>query len=104
MNYDYQKECYDANPHCKLHYSHGVPRIESNLYYLHYDKNLIIEYMRKGEVSKRIEGNIYTIGEGDLIITVPSELHVAIKTEECYVERLSLLFAKLRVQAQICHW
>ena len=90
MNYDYQKECYDANPHCKLHYSHGIPRIESNLYYLHYDENLIIEYMRKGEVSKRIEGNIYTIGEGDLIITVPSELHVPIKTEECYVERLSL--------------
>lgn len=90
MYCDYKKECYDTNPRCKLHYSHGVPKKDSTLYYLHYDENLIIEYFRKGETSKRIEGNIYNIQEGDLIITTPDELHVAIRTDECYIEKISL--------------
>lgn len=90
MYCDYKKECYDTNPRCKLHYSHGVPKKDSTLYYLHYDENLIIEYFQKGETSKRIEGNIYNIQEGDLIITTPDELHVAIRTDECYIEKISL--------------
>ena len=90
MQTDYKKECYDTNPHCKLHYSRGIPMTDSTLYFLHYDENLILEYFRKGETSKRIEGNIYNISEGDLIITTPEELHVAIRTEFCYIEKISL--------------
>lgn len=90
MHTEYKKECYDTNPYCKLHYSKGIPQPESTLYYLHYDKDLIIEYFRKGTTSKRIEGNIYNISEGDLIITTPEELHVAIRTEEHYIEKISL--------------
>ena len=90
MNSNFKKDCYDDNPYCQLHYSHGVHRSDSSLYYLHYDKDLIIEYFRKGETSKRIEGNIYNIREGDLIITTPEELHVGIRTDDCYIEKISL--------------
>ncbi len=90
MHTEYKKECYDTNPYCKLHYTQGIPQPESTLYYLHYDQDLIIEYFRKGTTSKRIEGNIYNISEGDLIITTPEELHVAIRTEEHYIEKISL--------------
>lgn len=90
MNPKYKKECYDDNPYCKLHYSYGVPMSDSSLYYLHYDEDLIIEYFRKGETSKRIEGNIYNIREGDLIITTPEELHVGIRTDDSYIEKISL--------------
>ena len=90
MHTEYKKECYDTNPHCKLHYSQGIPMTDSTMYFLHYDKDLIIEYFRKGETSKRIEGNIYNISEGDLIITTPEELHVAIRTEFFYIEKISL--------------
>ena len=90
MHSDYRKDCYDANPRCQLHYSQGIPKTDSILNFLHYDKDLIIEFFRKGETSKRIEGNIYHISEGDLIITTPQELHVAINACDCYIEKISL--------------
>lgn len=90
MHTTFKKECYDENPHCQLHYSHGIPKDDASLFYLHYDEDLIIEYFRKGETCKRIEGNIYNIHEGDLIITTPEELHVAIRTDDCYIEKISL--------------
>lgn len=99
MHHDYKKDCYDANPYCKLHFSQGVPKADSAMYYLHYDENLIIEYFRKGQTSKRIEGNIYNIREGDLIITTPEELHVAIQTGDCYIEKISLHISETLLSA-----
>lgn len=99
MNHDYKKDCFDANPHCKLHFSQGIPRADSAMNYLHYDENLIIEYFRKGQTSKRIEGNIYNIREGDLIITTPEELHVRIQTGDCYIEKISLHISEALLSA-----
>lgn len=99
MNHDYKKDCFDANPHCQLHFSQGVPRADSAMNYLHYDENLIIEYFRKGQTSKRIEGNIYNIREGDLIITTPEELHVRIQTGDCYIEKISLHISEALLSA-----
>ena len=90
MYENYKKECYDINPHYKVHYSHGVQKYNEKLNHLHYDKDLVIEYFRKGTTSKRIEGNIYSINEGDIVITTPAELHIPLRTEDCYIEKISI--------------
>lgn len=90
MYENYKKECYDTNPHYKVHYSHGVQKYNEKLNHLHYDKDLVIEYFRKGTTSKRIEGNIYSISEGDIVITTPAELHIPLRTEDCYIEKISI--------------
>ena len=84
------KDCYDSNPHFKVHYSHGIRRYDSILNHLHYDKDLVIEYFRKGTTAKRIEGHIYSISEGDIVITTPAELHVPLSTDDCYIEKISI--------------
>lgn len=90
MNKNYKKDCYDINEHIKIHYSHGVRGANSTLNFLHYDTDLIIEYYRKGETPIHIEGNIYNIGEGDIVILNPDELHVTMRSDECYVEKIVL--------------
>ena len=90
MYHEYVKTCFNINPYCKLHFSQGVPKSDSAMYYLHYDENLIIEYFRKGESIKRIEGNVYNIRAGDLIFTTPPEMHVPIQNEGGYTEKISL--------------
>lgn len=90
MYENYKKECYDTNPHYKVHHSHGVQKYNEKLNHLHYDKDLVIEYFRKGTTSKRIEGNIYSISEGDIVITTPAELHIPLRTEDCYIEKISI--------------
>ena len=90
MYENYKKECYDVNPHYKLHYSQGFQESEATLNYLHYDKDLIIEYYRKGESSIHVEGNLYDIREGDIIILNSDELHVSTINDDCYIEKISL--------------
>lgn len=90
MNEKYKKDCYDINEHIKIHYSHGVRGANSTLNYLHYDTDLIIEYYRKGETDIHIEGNIYNIGEGDVVMLNPDELHVTMRNNECYIEKIVL--------------
>ena len=86
----YEKECYNPNPHISIHYSHGIFGEDATLNFLHYDKDLIIEFYRKGEASICIEGNLYNVNEGDIIILNPDELHVSTKKESCYMEKIVL--------------
>lgn len=90
MDGNYKKECYDSNPHFKIHYTHGVLGTDSTLKFLHYDKDLIIEYYRKGEATIHIEGNLYNINEGDVVFLNPDELHVSTKKDNCYMEKIVL--------------
>jgi len=90
MNENYIKECYDPNQHISIHYSYGVLGPDSALGFLHYDKDLIIEYYRRGEASIHIEGNFYNINEGDIIILNPDEVHVSTKKHDCYMEKIVL--------------
>ena len=90
MENDYIKECYDSNPNIKVHYSHGFRGVGASLPFLHYDENLIVEYYKKGESSIRIEGNLYDIAEGDIIILNPDEMHVSERKENCYMEKIVL--------------
>lgn len=86
----YKKECYSPNQHINIHYSYGILGPDSTLGFLHYDKDLIIEYYRRGEASIHIEGNLYNIKEGDIIILNPDEVHVSTKKYECYMEKIVL--------------
>ena len=90
MKNSFKKECYDANPHFKVHYSHGLTSQNLAMSYLHYDKDMIIEYYRKGEASIHIEGNLYSIAEEDIVILNPDELHVSTMKEQCYIEKIVL--------------
>ena len=90
MSHAYKKDCYDTNPFVKVHYSHGLREIGATLQFLHYDKELIIEYYRKGTASLRIEGNFYDISEGDIVILNPDEMHVSERKDPCYMEKIVL--------------
>ena len=90
MHENYKKECYDSNPHFKIHYSHGIFGADATLNHLHYDKDLIIEYYRKGEATIHIEGKLYNIGEGNIVILNPDELHVSTRKDDCYMEKIVL--------------
>lgn len=94
----YEKECYNPNPHISIHYSHGIFGEDATLNFLHYDKDLIIEFYRKGETSICIEGNLYNVNEGDIIILNPDELHVSTKKENCYMEKIVLHISDTLVQ------
>lgn len=90
MYENYKKECYTPSPHVSIHYSHGVLRADATLNFLHYDKDLIVEYYRKGETSIYIEGNLYNVNEGDIIILNPDEVHVSTQKDNCYLEKIVL--------------
>lgn len=90
MHGNYKKECYDSNPHFKIHYSHGFWGCDATLNFPHYDKDLIVEYYRKGQSSIHIEGNLYNISEGDIVILNPDELHVSTKKDDSYMEKIVL--------------
>jgi AraC-like DNA-binding protein len=88
METDYRKYCYDSNPYFKIHHSHGIKGENGTLGYLHYDNEIIITYYRKGESSLRVEGNIYNINEGDVVILKPDELHLTIRSSDCYLDKI----------------
>ncbi len=90
MDINFKKECYDSNPHYKIHYSYGTVSANATMNYLHYDNDLIIEYYRKGTSSIHIEGKLYNISEGDMIILNPDELHVTTLTDATYMEKIVL--------------
>ena len=90
MSSNYRKECYNSNQYIKVHYSHGLREVGATLQFLHYDKDLIVEYYRKGEACLRIEGNLYDIKEGDVVILNPDEMHVSDRKDNCYMEKIVL--------------
>ena len=73
-----------------MHYSFGQREVGSTLQFVHYDKDLIIEYYRKGEATLRIEGNMYDINEGDIVILNPDEMHLSERKDSCYMEKIVL--------------
>lgn len=90
MQNNYKKECYDQNPHFKIHHSHGNYKSDLAINYLHYDKELIIEYFKNGQTSIKIEGNVYTVNDGDILITSPEELHFSTTKDGVFIEKISI--------------
>lgn len=86
----YKKDCYSPSSYIDIHYSHGAFEKKSNMNYLHYDKDLIIEFYRIGESEIHIEGNHYHINEGDMVILNPDEIHVSTRKDGSYFEKIVL--------------
>ncbi len=84
----YTRDCYCPNPYIDIHYSHGLFEKSSTINYLHYDKDLILEFYRVGESDIHIEGNHYHISDGDMIILNPDELHVSTRKDNSYFEKI----------------
>ncbi len=90
MKKDYIKRCYDDNPHYKLHYTFEPTPHHSTPAHLHYDSSMVLTYYLKGEGTLHVEGQLYHIKAGDLIILNPNEIHL--NTVDCNMphERMAL--------------
>lgn len=69
------KYCYDRQPGYKLHHTVELNPVNSVSPHLHYDTSLVLTYFKRGTGSIKIEGRLYEIGEGDVILLNRSELH-----------------------------
>lgn len=90
MQKKFKKEIYNSSPHFHIHHSYGIRKPDPALKYLHYDNELIIEFVQKGKISIFIEGNIYNFNEGDIALITPEELHFSTREDDDYIEILSL--------------
>ena len=90
MKTDYKKNCYDDGPHYKLHYTLETHPQNSTPPHLHYDTSLVLTYFIKGTGNIRVEGQLYQIEEGDLILLNPSEIHLCTIDSDILHERISL--------------
>lgn len=89
MNKDFIKECYNDNPHYKLHYTLEKHPKNSTPPHLHYDTSLVVTCFLKGSGSVYVEGKVYPVNAGDLIMLNPNEIHLATIDDVAH-ERISL--------------
>ena len=92
MNAGYTKFLYDDNPGFRLHHTKGRFASESTTGHLHYDVELSLIYFIHGIGEIKIEGQKYTIEDGDLILLKPSELYRCTVKDGTYHERIVLYF------------
>ena len=90
MKKNYTKKCYDDNPHYRFHYTYEPQPLCSTPAHLHYDSSIVLTYYLKGEGVLRVEGQLYHIKAGDLIILNPNEIHINTVDTSMPHERMSL--------------
>ena len=89
MDMEYIKEVYNDDPHYKLHYTKELHPSNSTPPHLHYDTSLVLTYFLKGSGSILIEGQLYYVNPGDLLLLNQSEIHV-LNIDDRSHERISL--------------
>jgi AraC-like DNA-binding protein len=82
--------CYDGDPACRVHHTVGRAEDYALMSQLHYDTTLNLLLFLRGHGEIRIEGRLYSFGEGDMIILNPSELHRTTIADDTVFERISL--------------
>ncbi|MBE6731345.1 MAG: AraC family transcriptional regulator [Ruminococcaceae bacterium] len=90
MENKFFKECYDSNPHFKIHHTIEPGDKHTNPALLHYDDSYVLTYFKKGRGSIRIDGAFYEINEGDIILINPDELHLCTVESGIYHERIAV--------------
>jgi len=90
MDNYFSKECFDSNPHFKIHHTIEQGEKHTNPAHLHYDNSYILTYFKRGSGNIRIEGVYYEISEGDIVLINPSELHLCKIDGDAYHERLAI--------------
>ena len=90
MEVQTQKFSYDEHPSFRIH--HTIEPTSNYNYpaHLHYDTSLVLLYVRHGTGSIRIEGNLYDIKDGDVILLSPYELHACTFDSGLFHERVTL--------------
>ena len=92
MSENFKRYCYDILPCLKVHSTFGYT--EKRLKHYHYDTNFIIDYFKKNSGSIVIQGSIYKLSEGDVIILNPDQLHLCQIDENKQGERISIHIGK----------
>lgn len=90
MENKFFKECYDKNPHYKIHHTIEPNEKHTNPAHLHYDDSFVLTYFKKGRGNIRIEGVYYEVNEGDIILLNPDELHLCTVENGIYHERIAV--------------
>lgn len=102
MENTFKKICYDINPFCSLHHVYGYNVELAYSKGLHYDTALTVAYFKKCTGSICIEGNRYTLCDGDMIILNYDELHSVNIDSESYCERLTLFIKEQIISGFFC--
>ncbi|MBO5702136.1 MAG: helix-turn-helix transcriptional regulator [Clostridia bacterium] len=90
MQENFLRLCYDGDPACRVHHTIGRAEDYALMSQFHYDTTLNLLLFLRGHGEIRIEGRLYTFGEGDMIILSPSELHRSTIADDTVFERISL--------------
>jgi len=90
MSNETQKFFYDKHPSFRVHHTIEPTSCYNYPAHLHYDTSLVILYVKHGTGNIRIEGNLYDIKDGDVILLSPYELHACTFDSGLYHERITL--------------
>ena len=90
MQENFTRLCYDGDPACRVHHTTGCSEDYALMSQFHYDTTLNLLLFLRGHGEIRIEGRLYSFGEGDLIILSPTELHRCTIADDTVYERISL--------------
>ena len=90
MEQNFKKERYSFGKGCSISHTYGNTAGKSTLSTSHYTTNCMFYYFLKGSGNIRIEGKIYDINEGDLVLVNPSELYRCEIYDTAFHERLVL--------------
>lgn len=90
MEKAYQKMIYRSKLHFGVHHVWGYQIGEAYSSELHYDTEYTLAYFKKADATIQIEGNIYNIHDGDMILLDYNELHRVNMDGEKYSERITV--------------
>jgi len=90
LNGSYKKTRYVMGKGVSISHTWGESAEKSTLSYSHYTKDCMFYYFIKGKGSIKVEGRIYDIEEGDIILVNPSELFMCEIYGNAFHERLVL--------------
>lgn len=75
MSKVYRKTTYNSKLNFNVHYLEGYNIGDAYSSDLHYDAEFTLAYFKKADATIQVEGNIYKISDGDLVILNHDELH-----------------------------
>lgn len=90
MSATYKKTAYNSKLNFNVHYLEGYNIGDAYSSDLHYDAEFTLAYFKKADATIQIEGNIYTISDGDLVILNHDELHCVNVCGDKFSQRITI--------------
>lgn len=88
MTKKFKRNIYDILPCLKVTHKSGYVYMGIKQY--HYDPDLIIDYFKKARGDIVIQGGVYKLCDGDIVVLSPDKLHFCQLEEEQQGERITL--------------